>query len=620
MSKSRRTPRLGIALGAVLAVAAPVPASALGAGGTYEVLQCHELNRGSVDAIPSEPRVYWVNRFCDEPQHENSLQINSLLPAQRGKTALITWTAPAETGFIDVRLEAKLRRADGHKARLYLADEAGRETERIAVGDGEPSTFQVEAWGGSRQGQLVASLGCEESGGCPKSDQAKTWVRDVRLTLADYADPVVEPSGSLLSTDWMRGSRELSALFSDGGSGLAEAGVRVNGAPLQELDLACAQVPGDTAATRLKPCGSAAQLDVISVSTADAPFYDGDNAIAICADDFAGNQTCDRRTIRIDNKPPTLGFTDGQKADDPELIRAVVGDGHSGVASGQIYFRAVGESAWRALDTQLVGSELRARVDSAAEAEGDYEFMAAASDLAGNQTQTTLRQDGLPMVLHFPLRSGVDLSARIEPGGERRVIVGYARSTHAAGRLVAADGAPLAHQEVTVEEYFGEGALIDRRVRTVRTGSEGRWRSRLPAGPSRSVKVYFAGDQRYLGEETSAGALAVKTRARFRTSRRKVPEGRSVIFKGRIARRGARIPNGGKVVELQVRERPGRWNTVREAFRTRPMGRYRMRYRFGRFYAHDTRFTFRVKVSRQSDWPYKAPVSSRKRKVTVLNR
>jgi hypothetical protein len=153
----------------------------------------------------------------------------------------------------------------------------------------------------------------------------------------------------------------------------------------------------------------------------------------------------------------------------------------------------------------------------------------------------------------------------------------------------------------------------------VRTDDRGRWRSFLPAGPSRTVSAHFDGDARYLPGETSAGALAVRSRVRFETSRRKVRQGGRIVFGGRIGRRGARIPNGGKLLELQVRERPGRWSTVREAFRTGPRGRYRLRYRFGRFYQRDVRFTFRVKVAREGNWPYRA-TSSRARRVTVLAR
>ena len=92
------------------------------------------------------------------------------------------------------------------------------------------------------------------------------------------------------------------------------------------------------------------------------------------------------------------------------------------------------------------------------------------------------------------------------------------------------------------------------------------------------------------------------------------------MFAGRVAHFGARIPSAGKLVELQVRESARRWNTVREAFHTKQSGRFRLGYRFGRFYETDTKFRFRVKVARRKGWPYKAPVRSRSRTVTVLAR
>jgi hypothetical protein len=110
----------------------------------------------------------------------------------------------------------------------------------------------------------------------------------------------------------------------------------------------------------------------------------------------------------------------------------------------------------------------------------------------------------------------------------------------------------------------------------------------------------------------------VRSKASFRTSRKRVPEGEKIVFKGKVGHVGARIPVGGKLIELQVQEGAGRWNTVREAFYTKPSGRYRLAYRFGRFYVADAVFMFRAKIAREQGWPYKAPVRSRSRQVTVL--
>ena len=81
------------------------------------------------------------------------------------------------------------------------------------------------------------------------------------------------------------------------------------------------------------------------------------------------------------------------------------------------------------------------------------------------------------------------------------------------------------------------------------------------------------------------------------------------MFAGKVGHFGARIPRGGKLVELQVREDAGRWNTVREAFHTDASGHFELRYRFGRFYETDASFVFRIKVAREQGWPYKAPGS-----------
>ena len=91
-------------------------------------------------------------------------------------------------------------------------------------------------------------------------------------------------------------------------------------------------------------------------------------------------------------------------------------------------------------------------------------------------------------------------------------------------------------------------------------------------------------------------------------------DGTSVV----LAAQGARVPPGGKLIELQVREGRAHWNTVQEAFHTDASGRFRLRYRFGRFYETNAHFVFRVKIAREQGWPYKAPGRSRAQLVTVV--
>jgi 5-hydroxyisourate hydrolase-like protein (transthyretin family) len=248
---------------------------------------------------------------------------------------------------------------------------------------------------------------------------------------------------------------------------------------------------------------------------------------------------------------------------------------------------------------------------------GEYEFKATATDVAGNQSETTRRGDGTAMVLSFPLREPVQLSAGL-PGGSKRQTIPYRKGSRASGTLVDASGTPLVGHQVTVEEFFGAGALIDRRIRTVTTDEDGRWTSKLPAGPSRRVTATFEGSQRYRPMKANGGLLRVRSKASFGISRSRVPEGGRVLFSGRVGHKAARIPTGGKLIELQVRESAGRWNTVREAFYTKSSGRFRLGYRFGKFYETNATFRFRLKVVHEQGWPYKAPVRSRPRAVTVV--
>lgn len=621
MSAYIKTRRVGMAMVVAVVAAIALPGAAAGAGETYTVVQCHPENLSTDDAeISGDNRAYGVFKACADPAAESSIRIISRFGASNGSVGSVRWVAPEETGFVYVRAEAKLRRGSGHFSRVFMADSAGRETERIAFGDNSAGSFHGEEWRGSGQAQFVAALGCDERSGCPTDENAKTWIRGVRMELADYADPLVFVSGSLVAAGWKRGDHVLDFDSSDAGSGLALLSTSVNGSPVKTIEGACdGVIDGADLASRLVPCSEAVRGNV-APSTAEAPFHDGINTLEICGTDFAGNQTCDVRQVQVDNAGPALRFANGQDPEDPELIRAPVSDVHSGVSAGEISYRAAGETVWRPLETVLADGELQARVDSTAVPPGTYEFRAVGTDIAGNQVETTLREDGLEKQLEFPLKAGVVLDAALAEGGSKRATIDYGRRSEVEGILRDASGEPLPAQEIVVTEFFGEGALIRERVSRVQTDERGRWDSKLPPGPSRTVSATYEGTQRYLPETTSGGRLAVRTKATFRPSRRALLEGERVVFRGKLGRLGARVPNGGKLLELQVKQDRKQWQTVGEGFRSRSSGRFAMGYRFGRFYATDVRFKFRVKVAREADWPYKAPARSKARTVTVKDR
>lgn len=609
-----------VAAGATVAgMLAPVPA--LGAGATYNVLKCHVNSRAATEAVAEVRGPYSTANRCAGA--DQRLEVTNFSFATAGQTAFWRFNAPAGTAIVGVNVRANLRRDSHHLAQLVAVNSQGTPSV-LANGLDSAEGFVNHSFSGLDHAAFVIHLVCGDGGGCAYTDQAHAYAQNIELVLADRSDPqVTSVSGSLVGGGWLRGSHNLQGQATDVGSGLEWLTGRANGVELGRADTGCGAALGGPYVAVFAPCPVSPGIGVLDapMNTGGYPFVNGSNTLQICVEDFAGNRpACTTRTVSVDNAPPALAFADTQDPDEPELVAVSVAEAHSGIAEGAIHYRGVGATSWRPLETVVSEDQLQASLESSALLPGDYEFQAEATDVAGNVGETTRRADGSPMVLTFPLRESVDLAAGLEPGGAARQTVRYGVGTQVSGRLLDSGGEPLAGQEIVVEEYFGDGALIDHRTRVVRTDSGGRWSSPIPAGPSREVSASFAGSSRFQGTAEPVGRLSVRSQATFSRSRALVPEGGSVVFAGKVGHFGARIPAGGKLIELQVQESVGRWNTVREAFHTKPSGRYRFGYRFGRFYETDARFKFRVKVAHEQGWPYKAPVRSRSRTVTVLAR
>ena len=286
------------------------------------------------------------------------------------------------------------------------------------------------------------------------------------------------------------------------------------------------------------------------------------------------------------------------------------------MAAAQIYYRPVGADTWQPLDTRVNDGDATARIDSSAVPAGQYEFRATATDVAGNVAETTLRSDGSPMRLAFPLRTRVQLRAGLGEGGSPGQTVTYGTRSEVTGRLLDAAGEPLAGQPVVVVDRFDNGALFPRAERPTTTDNSGRFSVPEPAGPTRSVEVTFGGNNQYMPELEEVGKFAVKGAATFKTSHKEVPEGSPVVFSGRVRHKGARIPAGGKLVEIQYRLKTGRQRTLKEPFRTDADGSYHLSYRFSKALSADALFHFRVKVRGEGNWPFKGS-ASKWRKVIV---
>lgn len=366
---------------------------------------------------------------------------------------------------------------------------------------------------------------------------------------------------------------------------------------------------------------------------------DGEHVVTYAATDAAGNESRDgTATVRIDGTPPeTLGFLAPDPAD-PRALAARAFDRHSGVVAGTIQVRRVGEDRWRSLDTALSAGRLAATLDEDALPRGTYRVRVLARDAAGNVRSSDRMLDGAAageaLVVEVPVRTGTALAVSaagaprtrrtcrsvrvpaargrglrtvrrcrtvaVAPGAPVRVPFG--RPLAVAGLLLTADGAPVAGQAITVTATAAVPGAPDAVVATARTGADGRFAYRAPAGSSRTLRFGFGGTAR-LRPASESLAVAVPAAVRLAPSRRSLRNGEAVRFSGRLAGSPA---GAGKLVEIQAHFR-GRWRTF-ATVGAGANGRFAYTYRFGATVGRVS-YRFRAVARREAGYPYEAGVS-----------
>lgn len=598
--------------GAAMLVAVGVGASAQEASGAANYAW---LNCSSFDRVAAEPGVsfwrdggYLVDAACGASNPNWSWQIKSVDNASgAGTGGSVVWNAPAGTLIRSIELVIDARSADHNSADLTVHTPGAGDVVVYRAPDA-PGGFRSFTRTGLGASSVEARLYCARTSSCARTDRAHLWVREVVVTLEDLTPPRIAlgPSTLVDTPGWVRGNQTLSATASDPESGLFDFGLNINGSDLgQGAGIACPFDLSRPYATQQVPCNTQSAYEA-TFDTRRAPFVNGWNTVTFGGHDYPSGVNYLQRTVMVDNLAPSAAFANSENPDDPELIKANVSDLHSGLATYEIGYRQVASTGpYRTLAVERSGSELIGRVDSAEHPPGEYEFRVSATDRAGNVTTSTRRANGQPMILSFPLRSPVTLEAHLGGGAGEEQRVGYNSGSTAEGRLVGPNGAPLAHQSVTVVEEMENGSLYPMRDWRAVTDGEGRWTVAIPPGPSGELRAYFDGTPRYQPAQDRVGVLRVNSRASFAPVRRRVPEGEAVRFAGSVHHRDARIPIRGKQLSIQVKlGNKAKWITVKEDFRTRASGRFRFRYRFGKSYTQNVRYKFRLKIHGEADWPY----------------
>jgi hypothetical protein len=183
------------------------------------------------------------------------------------------------------------------------------------------------------------------------------------------------------------------------------------------------------------------------------------------------------------------------------------------------------------------------------------------------------------------------------------------------GRLLDADGAPLAAQTVDVVETFAGGARQGSRTTPVTTDADGFFRDWLVPGPSRAVGVEFPGTHRLTRAAGRSLRLRVRAAVRLRASTARARVGGApVVFRGRILHPEARIPARGLPVQLEFRLPGTPWTEFR-TLQSDSSGRFAYPYSFTDDDSAGVRFLFRAFVPATGGWPF-APATSRPLAVT----
>lgn len=352
----------------------------------------------------------------------------------------------------------------------------------------------------------------------------------------------------------------------------------------------------------------------------------GEWTVALWRKDAAGNIDSTAAsvpvTLRYDPEPPQMSF-DPPAASDPTLLSASVTDKVSGVASGVIEISVAGSGAWQALNTELDGSRLVARVDDAVLPPGPYSVRAVARDRAGNETVATQRSDGQPMAMTLPIRIVSGASAGlvrvrtqkkvVKTNGRRRVIseqitevqpsggLRLGEQSQIVGKLANRDGQGIAGERLQVFEtsILTPGQLVGE----VTTDANGGFSYTVTGTTTRTLRFVYAGSPVVLPTSTEVG-LTTPAQSSLRVSRSRLLNGQSVTFSGQV--QSVPIPPGGKLVQLEVRL-SRRWQTFRTV-RTDPAGNWSVPYKFAR-----TRgivwYRFRVELPPESGYPFTVGVS-----------
>ncbi len=253
-----------------------------------------------------------------------------------GAFGQMSWTAP---GSIDIAAAGGYTREPnafnaGWRGRFWLEGYDGSTNNELVQGSGvengscsgvcwaTTSTFASHLWpfgGYGRYRRFVFELTCYREAGCDRTNFNAVDANTMVLTLNDTSPSQIaltNTGAGMLAGNWVRGTQDVDWNVSDQGSGMRFERLRVDGGERYAIDwrancdLGSWGDSGEFART-FQPCPAGGPWSR-GYSLDTATLADGAHTVSVCSQDYgqaigltgSGSESCDQRTIHVDNTPP----------------------------------------------------------------------------------------------------------------------------------------------------------------------------------------------------------------------------------------------------------------------------------------------------------------------------
>jgi hypothetical protein len=216
---------------------------------------------------------------------------------------------------------------DGWRERFWISGGSAGNVELLSQGQGAPqgttSAYAAHLWpfGGYLDStHFVFELECVRPAGCDRSGANAADANTFVFTLADESASHVELTnvgGPMMEGRWVKGTQSATYQWTELGSGIRMERLRIDGGERFSIDhqSECGRDSNGAIgefARSFQPCAIAPNPIGRSYALDTASLADGAHTLQACTQDYAqwqgvnnsGSESCDQRTIRVDNHPP----------------------------------------------------------------------------------------------------------------------------------------------------------------------------------------------------------------------------------------------------------------------------------------------------------------------------